>query len=37
MGSGRESDRLVAGSEIDVEPGYKGVYEVVTTAVEGEG
>lgn len=32
-----EADRLVAGREVDVEPGDQGVDEVGAAAVEGEG
>jgi len=35
--AGGEADGFVAGSEVDVEPGDQGVYEVVTAAVECEG
>ena len=34
--AGGETDRLVAGGEVDIEPGDKGVYEVIAAAVECE-
>lgn len=34
MGAGREADGLVAGGEVNVEPGHEGVDEVV--ALDGE-
>jgi hypothetical protein len=37
MGAGGEPDGFVAGSEVDVEPSDKGVYEVIAATVEREG
>ena len=34
--AGGETDRLVAGGEVDIEPGDQGVDEVVAADVEGE-
>jgi hypothetical protein len=36
VGTGREADGLVAGSEVDIEPCDQGVYEVIAAAVERE-
>ena len=37
VGAGRETDRLVAGGEVDIEPCNECVDEVITSAVKDEG